>query len=370
VTVRSVAVLGAGHGGLAAAADLGQRGYEVRLHARREEALEPLRQAGGVTVEGARRGLVPVALATTEIDRAVDGADLVMLVVPSLAHRYCAKVLAPLMRPDLPVLINPGHTGGALGFVQGLRECGYDGPAMTAETVTLSYICRKTGPAGVAIFSYVKNLKFAAFPARMSRDMLELVRPIYPEIVPAGSVLETGFANINAVFHPPGMLMNAGWIEDTAGDFPFYREGITPAVGRVAGEVDRERLAVARALDVPSAPFLENFLAAGLTTPAAARSGDISLACRQSEPNRTIKAPPRLDHRYMHEDVGYGLVPFAAFGDLAGVATPTIDAIVHLASEIMGIDFARDGLTLERMGLAGLAPGALARFALEGTADG
>jgi opine dehydrogenase len=358
--------MGAGHGGLAAAADLGARGFEVRLHARRAETLDPIRAHGGIDAKGVQSGLVPVPLLTTDVAEAVDGADLVMLVVPSVAHDYYAGALAPLLRPDTPVFINPGHTGGGLHFVHCLRAAGYRDAVRTCESVTLTYICRRTGPAEVDIFSYVRKLKFAAFPGRHADALFDLVRPLYPEIVACSSVLETGLTNINAVFHAPGMLLNAGWIEDTGGDFLFYREGITPAVGRVIAAVDRERLAVAGALGVPSASFLENFWQAGLTTKAAAESGDIARACRESEPNRSIKSPPSLDHRYIHEDVGYGLVPFAAFGDLAGTDTPTIDAIVHLCSRLMGIPFSETGLTLEKMGLTGLTPADLDRFVREG----
>jgi opine dehydrogenase len=85
-------------------------------------------------------------------------------------------------------------------------------------------------------------------------------------------------------------------------------------------------------------------------------------------PNRTIKAPPCLDHRYIHEDVGYGLVPMAALGRLAGVATPTMDALVQLVSVALGVDYARDGLTLERLGLAGKSPAELVTFAQQGDA--
>ncbi len=67
----------------------------------------------------------------------------------------------------------------------------------------------------------------------------------------ASSVLETALSNLNAVFHPTGMIMNAGWIEHTGGNFLFYREGITEAVGRVTAAVDAERMAIARALRVP-----------------------------------------------------------------------------------------------------------------------
>lgn len=364
--IRTIAIMGAGHGGFAAAADLSRRGFSVRLHARRNEALKPIRDQGGIIARGIHDGLVPVALLTTDVAKAIDGADLVMLVVPSVAHGPYAEVLAPLLRPDLPVFVNPGHTGGGLHFVHELRRAGYRDPVKTCESVTLTYICRKTAPGTVDIFSYVKRLKFAAFPGRHADELFAVMKLVYPEIVLSSSVLETALTNINAVFHSPGMLLNAGWIEDTGGGFLFYREGITPAVGRVIEDVDHERLAVARALGVPSATFLENFFQAGLTTREAMESGDISRACRESEPNKAIRSPSSLDHRYVHEDVGYGLVPFAAFGDLAGVDTPTIDAIVHLCSEMMGIDYTRDGLTLEKMGLAGMTPERLLRFVQDG----
>jgi len=364
--IRRVAILGAGHGGCAAACDLAQRGIEVRLHARREDSLAPLRAEGGVRAEGALHGLVPVAVMTTNLAEAVAGADLVMLVVPAVAHGFYARALAPLLGSGQPVFINPGHTGGGLHFVHELKRAGYRGEVKTCETVTLTYICRKTGPATVAIFSHTRNLGFAAFPGRHADELLDALRPLYPEITPASSVLETAFGNINAVLHPPGMVLNAGWIEDTGGDFLFYREGITPAVGRVIAAVDGERMAVAAALGVPATSFIEAFFNAGLTTRAAMESGDIARACRESTPNKAIRSPPGLDHRYIHEDIGYGLVPLTAFAGLCGVETPTIDALIHLASEMMEIPYGASGLTLAGMGLAALAGDDLARFVMEG----
>jgi opine dehydrogenase len=364
--VRTVAVLGAGHGGCAAAADLTRRGFRVRLHARSESRLAPLRERGGVAARGIQTGLVPLTDLTTDVAEAIDGADLIMLVVPSVAHEHYARALAPLLRADRPLFLNPGHTGGALHFVHELRRAGYRDDVQTCETVTLTYICRLEGPAIVGIYSYVRRLGFAAFPGRHAERLHALVRPLYPEIVPASSVLETALSNMNAVFHPPGMLMNAGWVESTGGGFLFYREGITEAVGRVVASVDAERLAVAKALGVPARTFLDTFFQAGLTTPEAHASGSIARACRESGPNATIKAPASLDHRYVHEDVGYGLVPFAAFGRLAGVATPTIDALIHLVSEATGIAYGETGLTLEKMGLAGKRPEELGRFLQDG----
>jgi opine dehydrogenase len=59
-------------------------------------------------------------------------------------------------------------------------------------------------------------------------------------------------------------------------------------------------------------------------------------------------------------------VAFSEFGRIAGVQTPTIDAMIQLASQAVGIDYRREGLTLERLGLEGKTPSELLRFVLEG----
>jgi opine dehydrogenase len=74
-------------------------------------------------------------------------------------------------------------------------------------------------------------------------------------------------------------------------------------------------------------------------------------ALQESEPNATIKAPRTHDHRYMHEDVGYGLVPMAELARLLDIETPVIDSLITLATTINGIDYRKEGLTLEKMGL-------------------
>ena len=356
MAIGRIAILGAGHGGCAAAADLTLRGFEVRLQARRPERLAAIEDNGGITARGVQDGLACIAHMTTDIAEAVDGAELIMLVVPSVAHEAYAEALAPLLDADTPVFLNPGHTGGGLHFARALADAGFAGTPRLCETVTLTYISRLEGEAAVGIYGYTKRLMFAALPARETEALHALIQPLYPEIVAASSVLETGLSNMNAVFHPPGMLMNAGWIEHTDGDFLFYREGITEAVGRVVSALDAERVAIAGGLGVPTRSFLETFHAAGLTTDAALASGSVARACRESGPNETLKSPPSLDHRYVHEDVGYGLVPMAAFAELAGTPCPVIEAHIDLLSAAAGIDYRAGGLTLAGMGLDGLSP--------------
>ena len=362
MTVKKVAVLGAGHGGCAAAADLTLRGFDVRLQGRNPERLAALRRRGGIDVKGVHNCFVPIKTITSDVTEATAGVDLIMLVIPSVAHESYARALAPLLKPDQPVFLNPGHTGGGLHFCWELKRAGFQDTPLTCESVTLTYITRMEGETCVNIYSYTKRLAFAAFPGKHAARLYDLLKPLYLEIALSTSVLETALTNINAIFHPPGMIMNAGWIERTGGNFLFYAEGVTEAVGNVIKAIDDERLAVARALDIPSVSFLEAFYRAGLTTREAVESGSIARACEESAPNATIRSPSSLDHRYVHEDVGYGLVPFSAFGRLAGVPTPTIDGLVTLASHAVGRDYSSTGLTIEKMGLSNLDKQQLSAF--------
>lgn len=139
-----------------------------------------------------------------------------------------------------------------------------------------------------------------------------------------------------------------------------------PAIGAWIDAVDAERLAIVRSLGLEPLRFVDIFFQAGLTSAAGRESGSAYQAIHESEPNRTIKSPPSLDHRYLREDVGYGLVPMAQIARLLGVQTPVMDALITLASVALSVDFRAEGLTLEKMGLKGIRPENLQNILMNG----
>jgi len=356
MSIQKIAILGAGNGGCAAAADLTLRGYEVRLFSRSETTLLPIVKRGGIEMleNGVEKFARPFFVGS-HLSAVVNGADLIIIAAPSVAHEYLAENLAHNLTDGQRLLLNPGHTGGSLHFANMLRAFGCRAKIKLCETVTLTYICRMPQPARVEIYRRTTNLRCAAFPGKESPALVKEIEEIYPNVILAENVLETGLSNINAIMHPAGMLGNAGWIEKTGGDFYYYREGITPSIAAWIEEVDRERLEIVKRLGLKPLRFVDIFYQAGLTSEDARASGSIYRAINESEPNRTIKSPATLDHRYIKEDVGYGLVPMAEIGRLLGVETPVIDALIRLASVISRTDYRRDGLTLDKMGLASVA---------------
>ncbi|MDI6893578.1 MAG: NAD/NADP octopine/nopaline dehydrogenase family protein [Bacillota bacterium] len=360
------AVLGGGHGGLAAAADLALRGFRVRLFELPEFAhtIGPVAEAGGIQAEvlpstGLREGFACLDTVTTDIGEAVTGADVVLAIVPSFAHRRFAEVTAPVVRPGQVVLVAPGNFGGVLEFaLTWKREGRNPGRVTLAEAESLIYACRKKGPATIWIRGYKRSLRVAALPATRTGEVLAVLRQAYPTLESAQNVLETSLSNPNAPTHLPVMILNAAHIERTGGHFLFYKEGMTPAVGRVIEALDAERLTVGRTLGLSRMRSLyEQDLA------WYAHQGTFGDNICQTNVNNPIyswsRAPESFEHRYVTEDVPYGLVPLEHLGAGLGVATPTATAVIHLAGVIAGRDLRRDARTLSALGLGDVPPARL-----------
>jgi opine dehydrogenase len=140
-----------------------------------------------------------------------------------------------------------------------------------------------------------------------------------------------------------------GLIERTGGDFYFYEDGVTPAVGRLVEAVDKERLAIAKRLGVNVLPDPELGMLQGYQT-----ENNYDTSYQKAPGYKGIKAQSSLDYRYFNEDVGYGLVFMSRLGAQIGVPTPHMDSIITLVSTIMQHDYrGEQRRTMDTLGLGG-----------------
>jgi len=356
-------VIGAGHGGKAMAADLAVRGFTVKLYNRTAEHISEIVLRGEIDLEyenGISR-LGRLAGATSDIAEALDGADVIMIVVPASGHRDIARSCVSHLRDGQILVLNPGRTGGALEFrrILDLEGCAAD--VIVAETGTFVFASRSTGPAQARIFRHKNAVPLAALPVTRTGHVLEAVCEAYPQFVPAHSVLHTSLDNMGAIFHPTLTLLNAGWIERTKGDFQFYIDGATRSTSRVLEVLDRERVTIASALGVRARPALR-----WLKDAYSAEGENLYEAVQANPGYQGIKAPRNLRHRYIFEDVPFSLVPLASLGDQFGVDTWAIDAMIRLACVIHGTDYYERGRLTEDMGLKGLCVSEVMRYVQDG----
>lgn len=196
----------------------------------------------------------------------------------------------------------------------------------------------------------VAAIYVAAVPRSGTHRLVSLLDGVYPGVEAASSVLQTALQNGNPVIHPPVTLLNAALIERTGGDFLFYEEGITPGVGRLIEGVDVERLALAERLGLSVSSEPQAGMAQGYML-----EDNYSTGYSSAPGFLGIGAQPQLDHRYLTEDVGYGLVWLSDLGRQIGVATPVIDAVIQVASTVLARDFRAEAMrTMATLGLDGL----------------
>jgi opine dehydrogenase len=355
------AVLGAGHGGLAMAGHLAIMGFKTRLWNRTRERVDNVIDRGGIDVEGEIEGFGELELATDNIGDAVDGADLIMVVVPSSGHRHVAETIAKHVDEDQIVVLHPGRTFGALEFIQALRESGAKRLPTVSEAQTFIYVSRHAEFARARILQIKNSVPLAAVPAHSTPDVLHDLRKAFPEFVAASNVLETSLDNIGAIFHPSLTILNAARIESTHGDFEYYLEGISSSTAKVLEAADEERVALGTALGVHLHTAREwLYLAYG-------SPGRTLYDAIQATPGyKGVRAPSTLTHRYILEDVPMSLVPMVSAGTQLGVKTPTLGALIHLASTVHATDFWAEGRTMKRVGLAGKSVEQIRMLALKG----
>src|SRR6266508_3583534 len=352
----TIAILGGGHGGFAAAVHLQLQGHRPILWSKQPKTLEKIRERGGLGYTGVLGdAFVPVQVAD-DLARVVRQADVIMVCAPTTVHRLFAEALAPVLPDRAAVFLNPGHTCGGLQFLQCLRRAGFSKRLVLGEGNTLTYACRKVGETEVAIHHQMRNVLVASLPGDQVEEFVSAINPYYPDVVPCPTTLEPSLANMNAVIHPAGMILSAAWIEHTQGDFFFYADAATQSVARAMDAVDAERLSIARGWGLHDQPDLPTLLARhGFAPPEAARCGSSLEALLASPAPKRIRAPESLEHRYIYEDVPFGLVPLAELARVVGVDVPVIRGIINLASICNAVDYSKTGLTLAALGLEGCA---------------
>jgi opine dehydrogenase len=339
---RRIAVLGAGPGGIAGAAALARRGFEVSLFNRSPGRIAPLAAAGGVSIEGdLGEEFVPLPTITTEIAEAVAGREVVFCFTQANGQRAMAELSAPHLEPGAVFVLASG-SAGSLEVAQVFAGLGIDAAedVLLGETLTLPQSARMTGPAQIRI-RLPSNVRLAAFPARNNERLYAELDGVI-RFRPSPNVLDTGINNVNFLIHPAPMLLNYAAAERAEGLLSIMNEGMTPGVLRCMDALDAEKMALAAALGLEPVSIDDLYRETG-SGPEVYRSA--------GEP---FRLRDRIWPRYVDEDTPYGTVMLSSLGRQLGVPMPVCDSVNTLLSAVEQTDFWAVGRTAEVLGLAGL----------------
>ncbi len=363
---EAIVVLGGGNTAFAVAAKLALEGHEIVLWEAPSQAasVAPVRAGRQIRLTGeGGEGTATLAAVTTDAAEALAAGRVLLAPVPSYAHRAFGELLVPHLRPDHLLALLPGNLG-SLAFARWLRErgqaAGANGPLL-CESDTAPYVCRKVEPDHAHIWGVVSGMGIGVLPAARTEEAMAALAPLFPGLRAYPNALAAGLGAMNPIVHPPGVLLNAGRIEYSRGEFYFYEEGVTPGVVRVIEALDAERRALARALGLELLPVAEAFWTAGFGP-----KGDLWATINGSRMLTQLKAPGSLQTRWLSEDVPYGLRTWVELGEQLGVAMPLARALVTLGDAVMGSNSWRAGRSLAELGIEGLERVALERYLWSG----
>jgi opine dehydrogenase len=338
-----IAVLGGGNGAYAAAADLTDKGHEVRFWRRDTAAL---RSSRTITLKDAsgEKAVSPHTL-STDIGEAVRGAELVFMPDPAFTQADNARRLAPHLADGQVVFLAPGSFG-AYVMARIIRDAGNRADFSFAETGTLPWLTRKHGPTTAAITARATRLPTGVFPAKNREAALSLLKKVFP-VEPVEDALSAALMNAGPIIHPPLILMNAGPLEHFE-RWDIHKEGTQPSIRRVTDALDAERIAARQALGykAPHFPLADHYRADGDEWMYGRRVHQKLTDSKDWHEHIVL-----TEHRYMREDVEHGLAFLVSVAEWAGVPCPVARGLLALGSAVVGRDLRATGRTLENLKL-------------------
>ncbi|MEW5822636.1 MAG: NAD/NADP octopine/nopaline dehydrogenase family protein, partial [Cyanobacteriota bacterium] len=195
--------------------------------------------------------------------------------------------------------------------------------------------------------SGIKNyLPVAAFPSSRTQEALHRLDGIFPfKLTAVKNVLEVAFSNVNMVVHPGTATLNMGLIESRNGNFFFYKEGMSPAVGKVLDKIDEERLNIGKKLELDLLSFTE--IGCALYNVQSISAHDFAM----KTPGHNSLAPKSCQDRYIVEDTPYLLVPVSELGKLLDINCNCMESIINIDNIYNDTDYHQTGRNLKKLGI-------------------
>jgi opine dehydrogenase len=244
---KTIAIIGAGNGGQAMAGHFSMLGHNVRIFNRTFDKIKHIYQKGEITLTDRLNGRYRIDVVTSDIEKVIEGAEIIMVTTTANAHREIANLIAPFVSDQQIIVLNPGRTLGALEFKLTIQKQTTK-KVIIAEAQSLIYACRSISPGVVRVIGIKEKVLISALPNKDTDYVINTLNSIYPCFIKAKNVLHTSLENIGAILHPSIILFNIAAIERKE-SFYFYQD-LTPAVAHFIQIIDNERISIGKAYNI------------------------------------------------------------------------------------------------------------------------
>jgi len=298
---------------------------------------------------------------TSDPEQAARGCDLIIFAVPAFLHWGYLTALEPYIEDGCLIVGLPGQNGfefdvrKALG--QRLNNC------LVMNFESLPWICRIVEFGRSAKIHGTKDKLVGALQGNLAsarlKDPLACMQRLLgepPTLVISGHLLGITLRSPNAYSHPPIMYGRwKDWDGKALAQPPLFYQGIDEATAELLGKVSEEVVQTSRQI-------MAEFPQVNLSQVIPMYDWDIGCygndikdktnlmtALRTNSGYEGITHPmieietgsyiPDFNHRYLTEDVPFGLVAIRGIAEIAGVPTPCIDKVLYWCQEKMGKEY-------------------------------
>lgn len=347
----AVAIIGAGAIGCATAAYLRAHGHHVAMWSPNGARMQRNGSTARFTCNGALATTVDIALLQRPDD--LSTFETILICLPGNAY---ADVLAPLAshwRNGQTLIVSGSLSLCPLWLAEEAHARGKAIQAVGWGTTAATAHFQQDGTLHVNPLRNRIDLA-AVGDGHAAQSALQLCQLLLgARFVAADNLLAPTLANINPIAHAAEVIPNLTRME--RGEVWSLFEHFTPVVARLAEKLDRERLAIAEALGFSLPSLQQHYGNSYHLTPKALEEMAAEIHRNGMSPN----GPDRLEHRYVHEDVPFGLVFMEALARIASVATPTLSASITLLEAAYDRDFRADNFLVRALSLGATDASAL-----------
>lgn len=338
-----VGIAGAGSIACGTAALLKQMGHTPMLWSPSGAGTKGLRETGELKASGAIELSFSPAIAGDAAELA-EANDVIVLAIPGYGHKPVMDALIPHLKSGQPVIISSHASFGALYLADRLAERGVELPITAWGTTAVTG--RKQGPDSVQVNTVRSLIDMCTIPESQTGAGKALCEKLFGERFNLrDGLLAITLSNLNPQNHMGIALANMTRME--RGETWSQGQNVTPNVGRLLEELDKERLAIAEKLGLPVRTIFEHFHLS-FHVPVASIS-DMNQEMHRE--GRGGTGPSTGDSRYVTEDVPFGLAVTVVLGELAGCPAVLHRAGVQIFSAMYGRDFFAENDLLPAMGL-------------------
>jgi hypothetical protein len=298
---------------------------------------------------------------TSDPEQAARGCDMVIIALPAFAHAGYLAALAPHLERGCVIVGLPGQCGFEYEVRQILGDR-FDQFAVL-DFDSLPWVCWLEEFGRTVCVGGIKKQIFGAMrealgPSRVDDPVSALQRLLGkpPRIVVSGHFLGVTLQSVNGSFHPP--IMYSYWVdwdgvaidhepliyETISEDAVLLVDRMSQEIMATAAEIMRARLDVDLSDVVPRRDWIIRSYGSDVKDKSslisAIRSNTSYAGLRhpmtQMAPGKFV---PDFHHRFLAEDIPFGLAVLRGISEIAGVPTPTIDMVLRWSQERLGREY-------------------------------